>query len=83
MKKSTSDPKVEENVSKVPIGVITAPVEAAQESADLLVMSGVKAILNFSPARVAVPANVRLKNVDFTSGQNAIPYYMNGLHTTN
>jgi len=65
------------------IGIITVPTEAAQESADLLVMSGVKAILNFSPIRVAVPPGIKLKNVDFTSESNAIPYYMDGLHSKN
>jgi len=52
---------------KIHIGMITAPAEAAQESADLLVISGKKGILNFSSTGVVVPSYVKLKNVDFTS----------------
>ena len=60
------------------MGMITVPAESAQESADLLVLSGIRAILNFSPARLVVPAAVRLKNVDFTSQLEIIPYYIAG-----
>ena len=58
---------------KIQIGMIAAPAEAAQESADLLVISGIKGILNFSPTRVVVPSSVKLKNADFTSQLEAIP----------
>jgi len=52
---------------KIHIGMIAAPTEMAQESADILVISGIRAIVNFSPTRVVVPPYVKLKNVDFTS----------------
>jgi len=68
-------PKIIRN-EKIPIGMITAPAEAAQESADLLVISGIKGILNFSPTRVVVPSYVRSKNVDFTSQLEVMPYYI-------
>ena len=58
---------------KIQIGMIAAPAEAAQESADLLVISGIKGILNFSPTRVVVPSSVKLKNADFTSQLEVIP----------
>ncbi|TKJ44487.1 hypothetical protein CEE35_07735 [Candidatus Aerophobetes bacterium Ae_b3b] len=61
---------------KIHIGMITAPAEAAQESADLLVISGIKGILNFSCTRVIVPSYVKLKNVDFTSQLEIIPNYI-------
>ena len=40
--------------------------EAAQGVADRLVAAGVRAILNFAPARVKVPRDVRLQNVDLS-----------------
>jgi redox-sensing transcriptional repressor len=46
------------------IGIIATPPAAAQPVADLLVASGVTAILNFAPARVVVPAGVALRKVD-------------------
>jgi redox-sensing transcriptional repressor len=61
---------------KIQIGMIAAPAEAAQESADLLVISGIKGILNFSPTRVVVPSSVKLKNADFTSQLEVITHYI-------
>src|SRR5213592_3797234 len=46
------------------IAILVTPAEAAQEVADQLVQSGVKAILNFAPIRLAVPADVVVKSVN-------------------
>lgn len=51
---------------KVDIGVITVPAVAAQEVTDKLVSAGIKAILNFSPRILKVPADVVLRNVDLS-----------------
>ncbi|MBI4575694.1 MAG: redox-sensing transcriptional repressor Rex [Planctomycetes bacterium] len=48
----------------VRLGIITVPAEHAQEVADRLVAAGVRGILNFAPASVAVPASVALCSVD-------------------
>jgi redox-sensing transcriptional repressor len=48
------------------IGVIAVPGEAAQPVADRLVVAGIRAILNFAPARLKVPKDVRLQNVDLS-----------------
>jgi redox-sensing transcriptional repressor len=48
------------------IGVIAVPGEAAQPVADQLVVAGIRAILNFAPARLKVPRDVRLQNVDLS-----------------
>jgi redox-sensing transcriptional repressor len=48
------------------IGVIAVPGEAAQPVADRLVVAGIRAILNFAPARLKVPRDVRLQNVDLS-----------------
>jgi len=45
------------------IGIITVPEQYAQEVADLMVLSGIKAIWNFAPADVHVPAGVIVENV--------------------
>jgi len=61
---------------KIHMGIVTVPQEAAQEAVDLLVISGIKGILNFSPARVVVPRHVKLRNVDLTSQIEVIPFYL-------
>lgn len=50
--------------NKTQIGIIAAPSTVAQEVADKLVNSGVKAILNFAPVVLNVPPEVELRNVD-------------------
>lgn len=44
------------------IGIVTVPVEHAQETADLLIEAGVKAIWNFTPYRICVPEGVVISN---------------------
>jgi redox-sensing transcriptional repressor len=50
----------------IQIGVVAVPADAAQLVADRLVAAGVRAILNFAPARLKVPRDVRLQNVDLS-----------------
>jgi len=44
------------------IGVLTVPVDKAQEVADLMVAGGIKAIWNFTPFRIKVPKNIVVQN---------------------
>lgn len=53
---------------KVDVGVICVPPDAAQDVADRLVESGVRAIWNFSPSQVKVPPEVILRDEDITRG---------------
>jgi redox-sensing transcriptional repressor len=46
------------------IGVIAVPAEGAQDGADRLVRAGVKAILNFAPTQLHVPAEVTVRSVN-------------------
>lgn len=46
------------------IAVLAVPEQAAQAMADRLVKCGVKAILNFAPAQLQVPADVTVKSVN-------------------
>lgn len=45
-------------------GVIAVPADAAQETADRMCAAGIRVILNYSPAFVAVPDDVVLHNTD-------------------
>ena len=54
------------NQYNIKVGIITVPAQAAQAVTDKLIDAGVKAILNFSPAVLRVPAGVILRNVDLS-----------------
>lgn len=56
------------------IGLVTVPAEAAQEVVNILVRAGIRAILNFAPAVVTVPAGVALRNVDLTRELEILSY---------
>lgn len=47
-----------------PLGLIATPANAAQSVADLMVSGGIRAIWNFAPAHIHVPAQVILQNED-------------------
>ena len=46
----------------VKIGVLTVPIDRAQEVADKMVVWGIKAIWNFTPLRIRVPENIVVQN---------------------
>jgi redox-sensing transcriptional repressor len=52
--------------TKANIGIIAVPRECSQDVADLMVLAGLRGIVNFSPASVSVPANVAVKDIDLT-----------------
>jgi redox-sensing transcriptional repressor len=58
------------------IGVIAVPAGAAQNVADLLAAVGIKAILNFSPGTLQVPAGVKLKSVDLTVSLESLSFHL-------
>lgn len=48
----------------VSIGIITAPAEAAQTIADLMIEGGIIAIWNFSPTELRVPENIIIQKAE-------------------
>lgn len=46
----------------VKIGVLTVPIDSAQEVADRMVVWGIKAIWNFTPLRIRVPDDIVVQN---------------------
>ena len=51
----------------VRIGILTVPKEAAQGAADALVSGGVRAIWNFAPVHLSLPADIAVKNEDMAA----------------
>jgi len=60
----------------IQIAIVAVPGEAAQDVSDKLVTAGIRAILNFAPARLKVPREVRLKNVDLSIELETLSFYL-------
>ena len=58
------------------IAVIAVPAPSAQHVINLVVASGIKAILNFSPETLEVPSGVKLKSVDLTVSLESLSFYL-------
>jgi redox-sensing transcriptional repressor len=60
----------------IDIAVLAVPAAAAQEVADLVVASGIRAILNFSPGTLKVPPGVKMKHVDLTVSLESLSFFL-------
>ncbi len=58
------------------IGIVAVPASAAQDVADQLIEAGVRAILNYAPVVLRVPANVWTREIDPTSALQSLTYYL-------
>jgi len=58
------------------IAVIAVPAASAQRVVEMVVASGIKAILNFSPGSLQVPPDVKLKSVDLTVSLESLSFYL-------
>jgi len=62
--------------SRIQIAVIAVPAQAAQSVVNTVVSAGVKAVLNFSPGTLRVPAGVKLKNMDLTVSLESLSFFL-------
>ena len=58
----------------IDIVIVAVPAAAAQAVVDRVVAAGVRAILNFAPVRIEVPAGVALKNVNMAVELEGLSY---------
>ncbi|MGO4183115.1 redox-sensing transcriptional repressor Rex, partial [Paenibacillus sp. TAF43_2] len=58
------------------IGIITVPAFEAQNVANQFVEAGIEGILNFAPAILRVPDEMRIHNADFTRELLSLAYYL-------
>jgi redox-sensing transcriptional repressor len=61
---------------KIGIAVIAVPAASAQAVVDAVVAAGVKAVLNFSPGALRVPADVKVKIVDLTVSLESLSFHL-------
>jgi redox-sensing transcriptional repressor len=63
------------DADEIAIGVIATPATAAQGVADRMVSAGLRSILNFAPAKLAVPPGVTVRKVDLAVELQILAYY--------
>ena len=62
--------------SGIKLAMLCVPASAAQEVTNSLVEAGVKAILNYAPISLNVPAGVRIQYLDPSIGLQRMTYYL-------
>ena len=60
----------------ITIAVIAVPAVSAQQVVKTVVQAGIRAVLNFSPGALRVPADVKLKSVDLTVSLESLSFYL-------
>lgn len=60
----------------ISIAVIAVPASSAQRVVELVMAAGIKAVLNFSPGALQVPADVKMKSVDLTVSLESLSFYL-------
>jgi redox-sensing transcriptional repressor len=59
----------------IAIGVVATPANVVQDVADLMVTAGIRSILNFAPAVIAVPPGVSVRKVDLAIELQILAFY--------
>ncbi|MEW5722805.1 MAG: redox-sensing transcriptional repressor Rex [Thermodesulfobacteriota bacterium] len=62
--------------ANIEIGVISTPAGRAQDVANRLIESNVRAILNFAPVHIQVPKGFSVENVDFSVKLDNLAYHL-------
>jgi redox-sensing transcriptional repressor len=60
----------------IDVAVIAVPARAAQKVLNQLMAAGIKAVLNFAPARLRARLGVKLKTVDLTISLESLSYFL-------
>jgi redox-sensing transcriptional repressor len=60
----------------VSAAILTVPAPNAQSVADGLVKTGIKGILNFTPARLTVPEHIRVHHIDLAVELQSLIYFL-------
>lgn len=68
--------ELSERLGDVEVAILTVPASAAQEITDKLVAKGIKGILNFTPARISIPDDVRIHHIDLSVELQSFVYLL-------
>lgn len=61
---------------EISVAILTVPASVAQQITDRLVKSGIKGILNFTPARINVPDHIRIHHIDLAVELQSLVYFL-------
>jgi redox-sensing transcriptional repressor len=61
---------------QIEVAILTIPAAHAQPVTDRLVKANIKGILNFTPARLTVPANIRVHHIDLAIELQSLVYFL-------
>lgn len=61
---------------QVEVAILTVPASVAQQTIDQLVNSGIRGVMNFTPARIYAPPSVRIHHIDLTSELQTLIYFL-------
>ena len=61
---------------KIDVAILTIPAPVAQSVTDRLLSANIKGILNFTPARLTVPSDVRVHHIDLAVELQALVYFL-------
>ncbi|MRH44882.1 redox-sensing transcriptional repressor Rex [Aquibacillus halophilus] len=67
---------LEEKISNITVAILTVPVSEAQIITDRLIQAGTSGILNFTPARITVPDEVRVHHIDLAVELQSLVYFL-------
>ncbi len=62
--------------TRVAMGIVAVPAEAAPSVIDMLVSGGVRAILSYAPVTTSVPRGVHLRQIDPVMELESMAYYL-------
>lgn len=60
----------------ISVAILTVPAPVAQTITDRLVQANVKGILNFTPARISVPSDIRVHHIDLAVELQSLVYFL-------
>ena len=60
----------------IQVAILTIPAQVAQPVTDRLVEANIRGILNFTPARLTVPGNIRVHHIDLAVELQALVYFL-------
>jgi redox-sensing transcriptional repressor len=66
-------------VNSISIAIISSPPDTAASIAEMLVLAGIKGILNFTTTPINVPSNVFLEEYDMITSIEKVAYFVKGM----
>lgn len=70
------DQLTKQHLQDIYIAILAVPAQVAQSTTHILIEAGVKGILNFTPARLDVPDNVRVHHIDLSIELQSLVYFL-------